>query len=104
MRKYVTLPQNMLDACILSQTPGFLEISWPHLYEPKIDLETKNWMEVCRRSLGTSRSEIVLSVLNILGTCLCCQMQCFICYGKSFWIHFYVPQLDLEVKNRMDWL
>ena len=54
---------------------------------------------LCSRSLGTSRSEIVPSVLNILGTCLCCQMECFNCYGKSFWIHFYVPQLDLEVRT-----
>ena len=45
MRKYVTLPQNMLDACILSQTPGFLDIV-NQLASPKIDLETKNWMEV----------------------------------------------------------
>ena len=48
MRKYVTLPQNMLEACILSQTPRFLDIvnQLAHLYEPKIDLETKNWMEI----------------------------------------------------------
>ena len=56
MRKCVTLPQNILEACIIFcvKNTGFWiwQIIWDHLHEPKIDLEVKNWMEVMSEVMG----------------------------------------------------
>ena len=48
MRKYVTLPQNIIDVCILIKKAGFCiwQIFWDHLHKPKINLDVENWMEV----------------------------------------------------------
>ena len=48
MTNYVTLPQNIIEVCILSQKAGFLYMAnhLDHFYEPKINMDVENWMEV----------------------------------------------------------
>ncbi len=48
MRKYVILPQKIIEACILSKKNRqfICQIIWEHLHEPMIDLEVENWMEL----------------------------------------------------------
>ena len=58
---------DMIETCPIA---GFWEweIIWDHFQNPQIDLKGKNWVEGCRRSRSTSRSEILTQLPSMLET------------------------------------
>ena len=90
----------MLDTSFWCLTPGFLVLGiiWNHFREPEIDLKVKNRVEEAKDNFRECNSKF-----NMLWTWCWYPTLCFGVWGIT-WDHFCEPQIDLKVKNGVDWL